>query len=126
MSPATKSDAKTNAFKKLYNNGCNYSMWAVRCQLVLQCLELWDIINPTALSSTCPAPAAPAPMAASSAPAPVSIPASAPEINWDRKNMKALSQLLTCIDNTLLHLISMKTTTRDAWQALANHYNWST
>src|SRR5260370_35486435 len=127
MSQTTESNAKTNAFKKLDNNGHNYySMWALRCQMVLQGLELWDIINPAAQSSTWLTPAgptAPAPMGTSSASATVSIPASTPEINWDRKNSKALSQLSTCIDNTPLHLISVKTTARDAWQALADHYN---
>src|SRR5258708_17045148 len=104
-SQSTENDPKTNAFKKLDNDGRNYSIWAPRCCMVLQGLELWAVVNPTAPTSvrptTHPAPVptpGPAPVPASATPgtptpgtgsAPTSIPTpvlDAPE--WDRMNVK--------------------------------------
>ncbi len=103
--------------------------------MVLQGLNLWDIIDPTAHTSvrlgTQPAPT-PIPShllttgtRTAPIPAPIPMPTVTPNViaEWNRKNVKALSQLSTCIDDTPLHLISVKTTTRDAWQALSDHYN---
>ena len=131
----TKNDPKSNAFKKLDNNGYNYSSWAIRCHMVLQGLDLWDIVDPTAHTSvhlgTQPAPT-PIPSCllttgtgTTPIPAPIPMPTVTPNVvaEWNRKNAKALSQLSTCIDDMPLHLISVKTTARDAWQALSDHYN---
>ena len=131
MSQTTENDPKSNAFKKLDNDGRNYSSWAVRCRMVLQGLDLWDIIDPTAHTSVHPGTqSAPTPIPScllttgtrtAPIPAPIPMPAVTPDIvaEWNRKNVKALSQLSTCIDDTPLHLISMKTTMRDAWQSLS-------
>src|SRR5260370_27789290 len=135
-SQSTKNDPKTNAFKKLDNNGQNYSIWAPRCHMVLQGLELWTVVDPTVPNSvrpiTHPAPIPvpiPTPSTSSmltlstgSVPAPTPTPM-LDAAEWDRRNMKALSLLLTSIDDTLFHLISVKTTTRDVWTALSTHYN---
>src|SRR5260370_23071874 len=135
MSQTTKNDPKSNAFKKLDNDGRNYSLWAIRCRMVLQGLNMWDIVDPTAHTSVClgtqpaptPIPSCLLTTGSRTAPVPASIPMPTvtPDIvaEWNRKNAKALSQLSTCIDDMPLHLISMKTTTRDAWQALSDHYN---
>ena len=132
-SQSTENDPKTNAFKKLDNNGRNYSIWAPRCCMVLQGLELWAIVNPTAPTSVQPTihPAPiPAPILASATPGmltpgtgstPTSIPAPVLDATeWDRRNMKALSLISTSIDDTPFHLISMKSTARDAWTTLLN------
>jgi len=129
----TENDPKSNAFKKLDNDGHNYTSWSIRCWMVLLGLDLWDVINPTAHTSVCPGThSAPVPSSStlpatgtsSTTPAPalVPVPAITPDViaEWDRKNTKAMSQLLTCINDMPLHLISLKTTVRDAWQALAD------
>src|SRR5260370_33387808 len=82
-SQSTENNPKTNAFKKLDNDGRNYSIWAPRCRMVLQGLELWAVVNPTAPTSVRPT-THPAPVPASATPgtptpgtgsAPTSIPA---------------------------------------------------
>src|SRR6266478_6092761 len=107
-SQSTENDSKTNAFKKLDNDGRNYSIWAPRCHMVLQGLELWAVVNPTAPTSvqptTHPAPV-PAPTLASTTPSmptpgtgstPTSIPTPVLDAaEWDRRNMKALSLIST-------------------------------
>ena len=135
-SQSTKNDPKTNAFKKLDNDSRNYSIWAPRCHMVLQGLELWPVVDPTVPTSvhliTHPTPIpipVPTPSTSSmptlgtgSVPAPTPTPM-LDAAEWDRRNMKALSLLSTSIDDTPFHLISMKTTARDVWTALSTHYN---
>src|SRR5260370_38472985 len=111
MSQTTENDPKSNAFKKLNNNGHNYSLWAIRCCMVLQGLDLWDIIDPTAHTSvhlgTQPPPT-PIPSclpttgtSTTPIPAPIPMPTVTPNVvaEWNRKNAKALSQLSTYIDD---------------------------
>src|SRR5260370_34829336 len=100
-SQSTENNPKTNAFKKLDNHSRNYSIWAPRCDMVLQGLELWAIVNPTAPTSvqpiTHPAPI-PAPIPTSATPSmptpgtsstPTSIPAPVLDAaEWDGRNMK--------------------------------------
>src|SRR5260370_26715148 len=104
--------------------------------MVFQGLELWPVVDPTAPTSvrpiTHPAPI-PIPVPTSSTSGMLtlgtgSIPGSTPTpmldaTEWDRRNMKALSLLLTSIDDTPFHLISVKTTARDVWTALLTCYN---
>ncbi len=135
-SQSTENDPKTNAFKKLDNDSQNYSIWAPRCHMVLQGLELWPVVDPTAPTSvhliTHPAPIPiPVPTPSTSSTLTLStgsIPTPTPTpmldaTEWDRRNMKALSLLLTSIDDTPFHLISVKTTARDVWTALLTCYN---
>src|SRR5260370_29607508 len=138
-SQSTENNPKTNAFKKLDNDSRNYSIWAPRCHMVLQGLELWAIVNPTVPTSvqltTHPAPIPapiPAPVPASATPGmptpgtgstPTSIPAPVLDAaEWDRKNMKGLSLISTRIDDTPFPLTSMKSTARDPWTTLLIRY----
>ena len=99
--------------------------------MILIGLNLWDIVNPTALISTCPTPITstptPAPASAQTAAPPTPVPTSAsvpdPIAEWDRKNYKALAQIFLSIDDTPLYLVNGKDTAKEAWQSLANHYN---
>src|SRR5260370_29923871 len=139
-SQSTENDPKTIAFKKLDNNGRNFPIWAPRCHMVLQGLELWIVVDPTASTSVRPTtPPAPSPvptlvptpatstsskLASASGSVPSPTPASRLDhTEWDRKNVRALSLLSTSIDDTPFHLISTKTTARDAWKVLSDRYN---
>ena len=113
--------------KKLDNDGRNYPTWAIRCRMILVGLDLWDVVNPAAQTSTRPTPpttsasgkttstSAPTPAASASVPDPVA--------EWDRKNSKALAQISLTIDDTPLHIVDGKDTAKDAWQGLADRYN---
>src|SRR5260370_11845088 len=97
MSQTTKNDPKSNAFKKLDNNGHNYSSWDIRCCMVLQGLNLWDIVDPTAHTSVHPGTQpTPTPIPShllttstrtTPVPAPIPMPAVTPDIiaEWNRK-----------------------------------------
>jgi len=64
--------------KKLENDGRNYSTWAIRCRMVLIGLDLWDVVNLAAQTSTRPTPST-QPTSSGKAPAPTtSAPASVP------------------------------------------------
>ena len=125
-SQTTENGPKTNAFRKLDNDSQNYSIWAP--SMVLQGLELWAIVDPTTPTSVQPITLTPVPASicvlalatvAGSVPAPMLDAA----LELDRKNAKTLSLLLTSIDDTPFHLISVKTTARDAWITLSICYN---
>src|SRR5260370_36490301 len=135
MSTESTSDNKSiHTIKKLENDGQNYSMWAMRCRMILIGLDIWDVINLTAQTSThptpLPTPAAPPATATSTqatTPAPTQVLTSAsvpdPISKWDHKNSKALAQISLSLDDTPLYIIYEKETTKDAWQSLADHYN---
>src|SRR5260370_41978443 len=99
-SQSTENNPKTNAFKKLDNDGQNYSIWAPRCRMVLQGLELWAVVNPTVPTSVrltthptpVPASATPGMLTPGTGSAPTSIPAPMLDAaECDRRHMKALS-----------------------------------
>ena len=132
MSTESTSDNKSiHTIKKLENDGWNYSMWAMHCHMILIGLDIWDVINPTAQTSTrptpLPTPTATAASAQATTLAPTQVPTSAsipdPIAKWDHKNSKALAQISLSVDDTPLYIIYEKETAKDAWQSLADHYN---
>jgi len=82
MSPAMSSDTTTDNvkslhnIKKLENDGRNYPTWAIRCRMVLIGLDLWDVVNPAAQTSTRPTPTPSSGKAAASTSTPAAAPAS--------------------------------------------------
>src|SRR5258708_5325829 len=109
-------------FKKLNNEGHNYSTWAIHCQMVLVGLGIWDVVNPASPSSVRPTPI-PIPSSPSSSAKPQSSdPTPNPIAKWDRKNDHALSQIFLSVNDTPLQTINGKSTVREAWQALTDCY----
>src|SRR5258708_1136038 len=124
MSTNTSSDNTKSLynFKKLDNEGHNYSTWAICCQMVLVSLSIWDVVNPASPSSVRPTPI-PIPSSPSSSAKPQSSnPTPNPIAEWDRKNDCTLSQIFLSVDDTLLQTINGKSTAREAWQALTDRY----
>src|SRR6266436_6898640 len=124
MSTNTSSDNTKSLynFKKLDNEGHNYSTWAIHHQMVLVGLSIWDVVNPASPSSVHPTPI-PIPSSPSSSAKPQSSdPTPDPIAEWDRKNDHALSQIFLSVDDTPLWTINGKSTVREVWQALADHY----
>src|SRR5258708_31529952 len=106
-------------FKRLDNEGCNYTTWAICCRMVLISLDLWSVTNPGADTSICPTPIPSPPSPSSKLMSDTTLD---PVAEWDRKNDHALSQIFLSIDDTLLWTINGKSTVREVWQALADHY----
>ena len=106
-------------FKRLDNEGCNYTTWAICCHMVLVSLDLWSVTNPGADTSIHPTPIPSSPSPSSK---PKSETTSDPVAEWDRKNDHALTQIFLSIDDTPLQIINGNSTVREAWQALADHY----
>src|SRR5258708_28962665 len=127
MSPVSTDTSSDNTkslynFKKLNNEGHNYSTWAIHCRMVLVGLGIWDVVNPASPSSVCPTPI-PIPSSPSSSAKPQSSnPTPDPIAEWDRKNDHTLSQIFLSVDNTPLWIVNGKSTAREAWQALTNRY----
>src|SRR5258707_9132062 len=107
------------ACKRLDNEGCNYTTWAIHCHMVLVSLDLWSVTNPGADMSIRPTPIPSSPSPSSK---PKSETPSDPVAEWDRKNDCALTQIFLSVDDTPLQIINGHSTAREAWQALANHY----
>src|SRR5258708_3815846 len=106
-------------FKRLNNEGHNYTTWAIHCCMVLIVLDPWSGTNPGANMSICPTPI-PSPPSPSCKPK--SETTSDPVAEWDRKNDHALTQIFLSVDNTLLWIVNGHSTVREAWQALADCY----
>ena len=87
--------------------------------MVLISLDLWSVTNPGADTSICPTPIPSPPSPSSKLMSDTTLD---PVAEWDRKNDHALSQIFLSIDDTLLWTINGKSTAREVWQALADHY----
>ena len=127
MSTDTNTDniKSLNNIKKLENDGHNYSTWAICCRMVLIGLDLWDVINPAAQMSTCPTPpTAPATSGKAPSTSVPSAPTTSPDpiTEWDWKNSKALVQISLIVEDTPLHIVNGKDTTKEVWQDLADYY----
>src|SRR5260370_41874903 len=114
MSTESSSDNKSiHTIEGLENDGRNYSMWAMCCCMILIGLDIWDVVNPTAQTSThptpLPTPTATATSAQATTPAPTQVPTSAsvpdPVAKWDCENSKALPQISLSVDATPLYII---------------------
>jgi len=73
-----------HSIKKFNNDGRNYSMWAARCCMILDTLDMWDVVNPNAQISVRTPPLL-------SSGKPPGSPASDSTVDWNRKNDKPLS-----------------------------------
>src|SRR5258708_4184489 len=82
---STESTSDKYHIKKLDNDGLNYSTWAICCQMVLESLDLWDIIDPDVPTSTPPS------LPSSSGKPPSSDPSIPADVEWNKKNKKALT-----------------------------------
>ncbi len=126
MSDTTKS---LYHIKKLSNEGNNYALWSSRCRIILKQLKVWDVVNPSAPTSTRPTPSAPTPSSTPLPPAKPAtpgqmapLPAADPIAEWDEKNTRAYTNISLTLEDTPFHLIMDESSVRDAWVALAKHY----
>src|SRR5258708_8151551 len=106
-------------FKRLDNEGCNYTTWAICCHMVLVSLDLWSVTNPGADTSICPTPIPSSPSPSSKLKSETT---SDPVAEWDRKNDHALTQIFLSVDNTLLCIVNGHSTVRESCQSLADCY----
>jgi hypothetical protein len=109
MSSANSTNDADLNIKKLDNEGRNYRTWVTRCRMVLDSLDLWDVVDPNATTSTRPTPADPTKP-------------DAMVIEWDRKDQKALSRIGLAVEDTPLAIVEEKDSAKDAWKALAEQY----
>ena len=117
MSTESSSNDKYQV-KKLDNQGLNYSTWAVRCQSVLEDLNVWSVVNPTLSTSTPPAP----PSTSLSGKLPSSEPSDPAEAEWHKKNSKVQTVIFLSIEDTPIQIVKMKCLARDIWKTLADQY----
>src|SRR5258708_38423046 len=110
---STESTSNKYHIKKLDNNGLNFLTWAVHCQMVLESLNLWDIVDPDVPTSTPPS------LPSSSGKPPSSNPSIPADVEWNKKNKKAVTVIGLLVEDTLIHIVKGKCSARDAWKALA-------
>src|SRR5258707_7874460 len=115
---STKTMSDKYHIKKLDNEGHNYSTWAVRCQMVLEDLNIWSIVNP---QLTLPIPTIP-PSSSTSGKSPSAEPSDPANAEWHKKNKKARTVILLSIEDTPIQIVKGKCLAKDIWKKLAEHY----
>ncbi len=110
---STESTSNKYHIKKLDNDGLNYLTWAIHCQMVLESLDLWDIVDPDVPTSTPPS------LPSSSGKPPSSDPSIPANVEWNKKNKKALTIIGLSVEDMPIHIVKGKHSARDAWKALA-------
>ena len=105
----TKSMSNKYHIKKLDNEGLNYLTWAVCCQLVLEDLNIWSIVNPNVSTSTPPAP-------------PSTEPSDPSKAEWHKKNSKVWSVIFLSIEDTPIQIIKTQHLAKDIWKTLTERY----
>jgi len=115
MSTEATRDKGAYNIKKLDNEGLNYSSWATHCEMVLEALDLWDVVDPNTPIPTPPAP----PASSSPGKAPSTLPPDPVTAEWAKKNKKALSLISLLVEDTPIKIVKGKLTAKGAWKALA-------
>ena len=116
MSTETTSDKYH--IKKLDNEGHNYSTWAVRCQTVLEDLNIWSVVDPELTATTPPVP----PPSSTSGKSPYTEPSDPADAEWHKKNKKARTVILLSIEDTPIQIVKEKRLAKDIWKKLAERY----
>src|SRR5258708_20624046 len=98
---STKTTSDKYHIKKLDNEGHNYLTWAIHCQMVLEDLDIWSVINP---ELTLPIPTIP-PSSSTSGKSPSAEPSDPANTEWHKKNKKACTVILLLIEDTPIQIV---------------------